>query len=348
PKHTLIEGRRVSPAGHALLAGLLCLGLATLLNAASLLKTAERQPRGTVRTLAVGVMDPLAEMSGVLLLDRPRQLVDRALGRAPAVEQPGETGEVAAPPVTILHPDGSGPAPTTTTTLPATSTTTAPPAGLREVTPAATMKLWIVGDSFVELLGPALENDAADTDVMETEVDFRFISGLVRPDYFDWPAHLTARLPEVQPDAVVAMYGGNDGQAIYSGGRELPLESPEWFQTYHQRVGQIMDLLLTGTTRVYWVGLPVMRDDRFTEIVTGMNQVFEEEAAERPGVVYLDTFPLFQDENGEYSTYLRTRSGDLLEMRTEDGAHITWNGAYRLSWFVLNVIAEEWGFADRL
>ena len=63
---------------------------------------------------------------------------------------------------------------------------------------------------------------------------------------------------------------------------------------------------------------------------------------------YLDIFELFSDENGEYSTYLRTRSGDLLEMRTEDGAHFSWNGAYRLSWFVLNVIAEEWGFTDRL
>ena len=35
-------------------------------------------------------------------------------------------------------------------------------------------------------------------------------------------------------------------------------------------------------------------------------------------------------------------------MRTDDGAHLTWNGAYRLSWFVLNVIADEWGFTDRL
>jgi hypothetical protein len=91
-----------------------------------------------------------------------------------------------------------------------------------------------------------------------------------------------------------------------------------------------------------------MRDDQFTQRVIGFNEVYQEEAARRPGVVYVDIFPLFQDENGEYSTYLMNNSGDLLEMRYDDGAHFTWNGAYRLSWFVLNTIADEWGFADTL
>jgi lysophospholipase L1-like esterase len=344
-KPTLVEGRRVAPAGHVLLTGLLFLGLGTFLNAASLLKTAERQPAGTVRTVAVGVMSPLAEMSDVLLIDRPRQLLDRALGRAPAAPEPDDTG-VAAPPATILHPEGGGS--TTTTGAPDTPTTTTPAADLREVTPADPLKLWIIGDSFVELFGPALQNDAADTGVVESEVDFRFVSGLTRPDYFDWPAHIAARLPEVQPDAVVVMFGGNDGQPMYLAGGTLETETPEWFEEYHARVGAAMDLLLTGAARVYWVGLPIMRDDQFTQRVIGFNEVYQEEAARRPGVVYLDTFPLFQDENGEYSTYLKNNSGDLLEMRTDDGAHFTWNGAYRLSWFVLNKIADEWGFADTL
>jgi len=345
-KTTLVEGRRTAPAGHVLAAGLLFLALATFLNAASLLKTAERQPAGAVRTVAVGIMDPLAEMSGLLLLDRPRQLVDRVLGREIAATP--DDPAVAAPPAVILHPEGGAGPVTTTTTTPDASTTTEPPGDLTTPTPDAPMKLWVIGDSFVELFGPALQNDAADTGVVESEVDFRFISGLVRPDYFDWPAHLATRLPEVQADVVVAMYGGNDGQSMFVGGRELVSESPEWYEEYHDRVGAVMDLLLTGAERVYWVGLPIMRDDRFTEVVAGMNQVFEEEAAERPDVVYLDTFELFSDENGEYSTYLRTNSGDLLDMRTEDGAHLTWNGAYRLSWFVLNKIADDWGFADRL
>ncbi len=345
-KPTLVEGRRVAPAGHVLLTGLLFLGLATFLNAASLLKTAERQPEGAVRTWAVGIMSPLAEMSGVLLLDRPRQFLDRALGQAPAAPEPDDTG-VAVPPATILHPEGGGTT-TTSSSLPGTTTTTAPPGDLRAVTAADPLKLWVIGDSFVELFGPALQNDAADTGVVDSEVDFRFVSGLTRPDYFDWPAHIAARLPEVQPDAVVVMFGGNDGQPMYLAGGTLETETPAWFEEYHARVGAAMDLLLTGATRVYWVGLPIMRDDQFTQRVIGFNEVYQEEAARRPGLVYVDIFPLFQDENGEYSTYLTNSSGDLLEMRYDDGAHFTWNGAYRLSGFVLRTIAEEWGFADTL
>jgi lysophospholipase L1-like esterase len=346
-KYLLIEGRRAAAAGHVLVTGLICLGLATFLNAASLLRTAERQPLGATRTLAVGIMSPLAEMSGVLFLDRPRGLVDRALGRVPAPEEPDEPAD----PV-IIHPEGwDGGTSTTSTTVPGdttTTTTTVPAADLREITAAEPLNLWIIGDSFVELFGPALENDAADTGVMETEVDFRFISGLVRSDYFDWPAHIEQRLPEVQPDAVVVMFGGNDGQPLTWQGVELQPDTPEWLEIYHMLVGEAMDTLLVGTTRVYWVGLPIMRDDRFTERVIGFNEVYREEAAKRPGVVYVDIFDLFKDENGEYSTYLRTESGDLLDMRMEDGAHFSWNGAYRLSGFVLEAIAADWGFTNRL
>ena len=345
-KPTTIAGRRTSAAGHVLVTGLIFLGLATFLNAASLLRTAERQPLGATRTVAVGIMDPLADISGVLLFDRPRQLVDRALGR---YEPPANEEEPGAAGPTIIHPEGWD-ASSTTTTIPddGSTTTTAAPADLREITAAEPMKLWIIGDSFVELFGPALENDASETGVMQTEVDFRFISGLVRSDYFDWPAHITQRLPEVQPDAVVVMFGGNDGQPLTWEGRELQPDTPEWLEVYHGLVGEAMDVLLTGTTRVYWVGLPIMRDDRFTQRVIGFNQVYEEEAAERPGVVYVDIFDLFKDENGEYSTYLRTDSGDLLDMRMDDGAHFSWNGAYRLSEFVLRAIATDWGFTDRL
>ncbi|MBM3696471.1 MAG: DUF459 domain-containing protein [Actinobacteria bacterium] len=348
-RHTLVEGRRAAPAGHVLAAGLICLGLATFLNAASLLKTAERQPRGTaVRSLTVGIMEPLADVSGVLHLDRPRRAIDRALGKASANPAPGQTDDPTAAPAVILRPTGWVP-PASTTTVPGTTTTTSPPRDLREITPAAPLQLWVIGDSFVELFGPALANAAHRSGVVAAEVDFRFISGLVRSDYFDWPEHMTRRLPEVQPDAVVIMFGGNDGQPLWWKGEELAPDSPPWLEAYHVLVGEAMDTALAGTTRVYWVGLPIMRSEAFTQRVLGFNQVYREEAEKRPDVTYVDIFDLFKDENGRYSTYLRsTTTGELLYMRTEDGAHFTGNGAARLANFVLRAIAEDWGFTDRL
>jgi len=342
-KQPTIQGRRQQPAGVVLVAVVIGLALGTLLNAGSLLKTAERQPLGTTRSLAMGVMEPIAEVADLVQLDLPRNLMDRALGRAPA-EPDGAT----EPPPTILQPVNTS---TTSPTAGSSTTTTAPAAAgdLRTPTPDDPMFLWVIGDSFMELAGPALVNDSFDTGVMGAEVDFRFISGLVRSDYFDWPAHIEARMPELEPDAVVVMFGGNDGQPLVRDGEELQPDTPEWLEVYATLVGEAMDTILDGgAARVYWLGLPIMRSDEFTRRVIGFNEVYEAEAAKRPAVEYVSLFELFQDDNGEYSTFLRDDDGDLEEMRSDDGAHFTWPGAYRLSGYVLEIVAEEFGFADRL
>ena len=46
------------------------------------------------------------------------------------------------------------------------------------------------------------------------EVDYKVSSGLARPDFFDWPAHLRRQLPAVDPDIVVVTFGGNDAQGM--------------------------------------------------------------------------------------------------------------------------------------
>ncbi len=344
-----VDGRRLSPAGYALVTGLIALLLGTLLNSASLLETAERQPIGSrTRSLAVGVMEPIAGFSDLLRLDLPRELLDRALGK-------GDTfGSDAGDGGTVIAPDD---ATTTTEATPATTAaqpgTTSPPttaaAQFAAPTESDPMFLWIIGDSFMEMFGPALRNDTFDTGVIESEVDFRFISGLVRADYFDWPAHVRKRMPEVEADAVVAMFGGNDGQSMVLDGVEHQPDTPEWLEVYGRLVGNMMDLLLEGgAQRVYWIGLPIMRSEAFTDRILGFNSVYQAEADERPDVTYVSSFELFQDENGEYSTYLRDDNGDLQTVRTPDGAHFLWPGAYRLADYVLPIIGADWGFTDRI
>jgi hypothetical protein len=226
-------------------------------------------------------------------------------------------------------------APTTMVGTSSSSTTTLP--ALRSITGDAPLVLWIIGDSFLELFGPALVNRSLDTGVIDAEVDFRYVSGLSRPDYFDWPAYIAAELPEVNPDSVVVMFGGNDAQDVELGGERFDVGTQAWADLYAIRVAEAMDVLLTGAERVYWIGLPIMRSDRFTANAQTMNAAYESEAARRPGVTYISSFDLFKDENGGYNAYL---DGKL--MRFTDGAHFVWNGAYRLADAVLPVIAADW------
>ena len=65
-----------------------------------------------------------------------------------------------------------------------------------------------------------------DTGVVETTVDYKVSSGLARPDFFDWPAHLRGELPAVDPDIVVVTFGGNDAQGLAAGRRLVPQRRP--------------------------------------------------------------------------------------------------------------------------
>ena len=232
---------------------------------------------------------------------------------------------------------------TSTTTSPSTTSSTqarpqsAHPA-LRVATTEHPLHVWIIGDSFIELFGPSLVSRCADTGVIEAVADFRYISGLTRPDFFDWPAYIEEELPEMNPDVAVVMFGGNDSQPVVIDGERFEVGTEGWVDLYAMRVAEAMDVLLRGVDRVYWIGLPIMKSGGFTANARMMNAVYETEAAERPRMTYISSFELFQDENGEYSAYL-----DGKQVRFNDGAHFVWNGAYRLADAVLPVIATDWG-----
>lgn len=297
-----------------------------LLNADALLRTAERQELGVGRSVALAVAEPLATVSGALRLTAPRAALDDALGRdAPRRDL---TARPAPATTTTVAPDTS----TTTTTLPP----------LRMVTETDPLELLIIGDSFAELFGPALVNRGSDTGLVDGEVDFRFISGLSRPDYFDWPAYLVNELPDERPEAVVVIFGGNDAQDVIVGGERYDLGTQRWRDLYAERVSELMDVILAFSDRLYWVGLPIMESASFTANVQVMNSVYEAEAANRTRATYVSSFDLFKDESGSFNAYL-----DGKHMRYSDGAHFTWNGGYRLADAVLPIIAADWGFDVR-
>src|SRR4051794_27759880 len=84
PPRALRTGRRVMPAGHAILAMVVAFSLGTLLNADSMLQTARTQTLGSKRhSIGVAVMRPIHAVSEFLRLDRPRRAIDRAAGHAP-------------------------------------------------------------------------------------------------------------------------------------------------------------------------------------------------------------------------------------------------------------------------
>ena len=327
PQDSTRATRRLIPAGKAFVIGIVALLVATLLNAAALLEAAEAQRVGSpLRALTVSMIRPVASFSAAVGLDVPRRTIDQALGRA----------EVDSDAVAIV----ASPATPPITPIP-TSTTVATPPAHRPVSPEDPLRVYLAADSFGQTLGPSLVNVSADGGLVDVEFDFKISSGLMRPDFYDWPAHVRERLPEVDAEVAIAMFGGNDGQETFAEGELQDIGSPVWIEVYSGRVAEMMDILSAAALEVYWIGLPITGSAEHVDKFQMMNEIYRTEAEKRPNVTFLDIWSLFEDESGAYARYLRNDAGDLVMMRAADHIHFDWAGAERLAGVVLERLTAD-------
>jgi hypothetical protein len=98
----------------------------------------------------------------------------------------------------------------------------------------------------------------------------------------------------------------------------------------------------SGKHRLVWVGLPIMGQARLYDAARVMNAIYVAEAAEHPGVTYVDAWSLFQDKKGEYAAYLPNEEGEQELVRTPDGVHFTLDGSTRLGEAIWATIQTLW------
>lgn len=352
-----IEADAESPkrwaAGHVILAVLVALLLGALLNAQDLLATAERQEFGTTRTVAVGFAKPLASVSHALFLDRPRDVVDNALGRG----GPNDVVIAAADDNEATLPDGqvdvATPNDAVTETPSASATPTEPEetggrGADRPVTAEDPLTVYIGGDSMVGQFGPALEDVLFKSGVVEvTEVKYEFESGLTRPDFVDWPARLEGVSFVQDPDVMVLFFGGNDAQPLKLDNVVYEPDAPEWQAEYRSRVAGLMDDLVEAGHIVYWMGMPIPEEANFEAKMEILNEIYLSEAdAHGDQIRFFRSWELFAGPNGRYSEFLPDDDGDVVDMRLNDGIHLTTAGAYRMARALAPVMAEDFSFPD--
>ena len=325
---------------RALLMGLGAFALWALLDAPTLLHSAEGSPLGTRRTAAMTVLRPLAAASRDLGLSNVVGAADRVLGRqGPGVVQVVKPVPTRRPEETqALHPPGA-PAPAPAPARSATDTLSPFPAP----TAADPLRVLTVGDSLgVDFGGPFAE-DLAATGVVAAEVDAQVDTGLARPDYFDWPAELQADVAKYHPQAVVVFLGANDPQNMVVGGQALTFGTPAWDQAYAERVGQFMSEATAAGARVMWVGMPPMADPGRNAAMARVDDLYQQQAAVHPGVTYLSSWTVLGDAQGNFAEYLPAASGAPVDVREPDGTHISPAGAERLSQSVITAMDHAWG-----
>ena len=111
------------------------------------------------------------------------------------------------------------------------------------------------------------------------------------------------RWPTENPDAVVFIIGTNDASIVNSLGLEQR-RPPDWEVDYRAKIDRMMETFVGGARHrtVFWLGPPTLGDNNLDKGAKGLGPVMREEAKKfAPDVVYVDTYRLFSDSNGEYS-----------------------------------------------
>lgn len=317
---------RTLPAGKVLVVMVLALSLAALFNSRRFVHAAEGMPLGWQRTVLLGVARPVDSFAHFLHTDRPRARIDKALGRDVELAKNGGAFE---DPDTVLPTASPGIS---------SSPSAVPVTGFRDASRAAPLKLFVTGDSMIEFMAPKLLKEAEGTHSLDGTYKVEYGTGLVRDDFFDWPANARKQMAAQSPEAVVIMMGGNDGQGMtLPGGRILHDGTPEWQAEYQRRATIMMGILTGGGQRhVYWVGMPIAKSARLARDYAMLDAALRAAAAAVPGVTYVDIWADFAP-GGHYSDFV---DGQLV--RARDGIHLNRDGAARLMHKLYAILDRDW------
>lgn len=218
--------------------------------------------------------------------------------------------------------------------LAAAAAAAALPRPARAADPGST-KILIVGDSMIAgAVGLFLENGLRKTHGYQVRRKGKSSSGLARPDFFAWPKEAAKQVEEFQPDAAVVMFGGNDVQGLKMPDRSwITWHEPTWAEEYARRVNAFADIVAPAGKPLFWIGMPVMRPEKFHLRVQRVNTIYRAEMAIRPGAHFIDIWRLLADEDGKYTDRLDEDGepgGKSVRVRAGDGIHLNVTGAYRV------------------
>lgn len=204
------------------------------------------------------------------------------------------------------------------------------------------VKFLLVGDSLmIEGFGPAMEKALLEHEGVSLVREGVYSTGLNRTDFFDWAAKTEELIGINKPDALIVMFGANDGQGITdSNGKDHPLGTPGWSETYGQRVNAYLTRISPRVKKIYWVGHPIPGNDNFMRKITAMNPVYQTEAAKFPNVVYVNTWDRFA-VNGKYSRMVTDDDGKSAAAKSGDGIHVTSFGGKIMAGVVLKATQKD-------
>jgi len=202
----------------------------------------------------------------------------------------------------------------------------------------------VVGDFIAGSLGDGLDAAFETTPGIRVERRTNGSSGIVREDYYNWPASLPALIAETRPALIVVSMGANDRQQMTVAGEKEKFRSEAWTREYEARVARIAALARQNGKPLLWMGMPPFQSSALTADMTTLNTLYRA-GAEKAGGEFVDIWDGFVDEGGKFVISGSDINGQQVRLRGSDGINFTKAGKRKLAFYVEKEIRRLLGAA---
>ena len=191
------------------------------------------------------------------------------------------------------------------------------------------LKVFMFGDSQVFSLGSGLSRIAGKDSPINVEFLAIHSSGFIRGDYYNWPAKLSDTLRDNAYQGAVMMLGMNDFQSFWNNrGEIMKKQTPEWEAAYKDKCRKLIDIALASVPRLYWIGMPVVKNREYNANLAYIDSVQDSLAQEYSPdmLVRISLQKTKSGETREYCDSIDLGEGKTLKIMSDDGAHFTVEG----------------------
>jgi uncharacterized protein len=116
-------------------------------------------------------------------------------------------------------------------------------------------------------------------------------------------------------------------------GGNYEFHTDKWAELYAKRIDEMIAALKSKGVPVLWVGLPAIRGTKSTSDMLYLDELYRARA-EKAGIVYVDIWDGFVDDQGRYAQQGPDFQGQTRRLRTYDGVNFTKSGAEKLAHYV--------------
>jgi hypothetical protein len=134
------------------------------------------------------------------------------------------------------------------------------------------------------------------------------------------------------PEAPSQAEGQIESQHPVPGG-PFDFHTDQWAALYVKRIDAMIAALKSKGVPVIWVGLPAIRGTKSMGDMSYLDELYRERA-ERAGIVYVDIWDGFVDQDGDYAVQGPDFEVQTRRLRTADGVYFTKAGAVKIASYV--------------